>query len=48
MFKNIGTIEIAILALIIVVLFGGKKIAEWIRGMGEAIKAYRNSSKSGE
>lgn len=45
MFKNIGTIEIAIIALIIVILFGGKKIAEFIRGIAESIRAYRSSSK---
>lgn len=48
MFKNIGTIEIAIIALLVVILFGGKKIAEFIRGLGQAIKAYRSSTKSGE
>lgn len=45
MFKNIGTIEISILALVIVLLFGGKKIAEFIRGIAESIRAYRRGSR---
>jgi len=45
MFKNIGTIEIAIIAVIVVLLFGGKKIAELIRGIANGIKEYRKSSK---
>lgn len=48
MFQNIGTIEIAIIAIILVVLFGGKKIADFIRGIGAAIKEYRRSAKDGE
>ena len=45
MFKNIGTPELIIIALVIVLLFGGKKIPEFIKGIGEAIKEFRNASK---
>ena len=45
MFKNIGTIEIAIIALIVLLLFGGKKIAELIRGIAKGVREYRQSSK---
>ena len=45
MFKNIGTPELIIIALVIVLLFGGKKIPEFMKGIGEAIKEFRNASK---
>lgn len=45
MFRNIGTSELIIIALILVLLFGGKKIPEFMRGVGEAIKEFKQASK---
>jgi sec-independent protein translocase protein TatA len=45
MFQNIGTTEIVIIALLIIILFGGKKIPELMRGIGESIKEFRKASK---
>ncbi len=45
MFKGIGTTELIIIALIILVLFGGKKIPELIRGIAESVKEFRKASK---
>ncbi|MCX6816689.1 MAG: twin-arginine translocase TatA/TatE family subunit [Candidatus Beckwithbacteria bacterium] len=45
MFKNIGTTEIIVIAVIILVLFGGKKIPELMRGIGQSIKEFRKASK---
>ena len=45
MFKNIGTTEIIIIAILIIVLFGGKKIPELMRGIGQSIKEFRKASK---
>lgn len=45
MLKNIGTPEIIIIAVVIVLLFGGKKIPEFMKGIGEAIKEFRQASK---
>jgi len=45
MFKNIGGPELIIIVLILIVLFGGKKIPEFIKGVGEAIKEFKKSSK---
>ncbi len=36
MFKNLGVSEILIVVLILVVLFGGKKISQLAKGAGEA------------
>lgn len=46
MFKNIGTPELIIIAVVVVLLFGGKKIPEFMKGIGEAIKEFRNASKN--
>jgi sec-independent protein translocase protein TatA len=45
-FKNIGTTEVIIVALIIVVLFGGKKIPEFVRGLADAIREFKKGSKN--
>lgn len=45
MFQNIGTLEIAIIGVLIVVLFGGKRLADFIRGMGKGVEEYRDSKK---
>jgi sec-independent protein translocase protein TatA len=34
--KNIGTVEILIIALVLILLFGGKKFSELARGLGES------------
>lgn len=33
--SNIGTTEIILIAVVLLVLFGGKKMGEWARGIGE-------------
>lgn len=45
MLKNIGTPELIIIAIIIVLLFGGKKIPEFMKGIGEAVREFRKASK---
>lgn len=45
MFKNLGTTELIIIAVVIVLLFGGKKIPEFMKGIGEAIKEFRRASE---
>jgi len=42
--QNIGTTEIIIVALLVVLIFGGKKIPEFIRGMAEAVKEFKKGS----
>jgi sec-independent protein translocase protein TatA len=44
MFKSIGTTELLIVAVVVVLLFGGKKIPELFKGLGEAIKEFKKSS----
>ena len=43
--KNIGTTEIVVVALLVVILFGGKKIPEFVRGLADAVKEFKKGSK---
>jgi len=43
MLQGIGTTELAIIAVILLVLFGGRKLPELGRGMGDAIKEFKNA-----
>lgn len=45
MFSNFGAPEIIIIALLIIIFFGGRKIPEFIKGLGEAIKEFRKGIK---
>ena len=38
----IGTQEIIIIAIIILLLFGGKKIPELMKGLGKGVKSFKD------
>ncbi|MBQ8047256.1 MAG: twin-arginine translocase TatA/TatE family subunit [Prevotella sp.] len=38
----IGTQEIIIIALVILLLFGGKKIPELMKGLGKGVKSFKD------
>lgn len=38
---NLGTTEIIIIALVVLLLFGGKKIPELMRGLGKGVKSFK-------
>jgi sec-independent protein translocase protein TatA len=42
---NIGITEIILIALVILVLFGAKKLPEFIKGISDAIREFRKASK---
>ena len=42
---NLTTPELVIIALIIILLFGGKKIPEFFKGVGESIREFKKASK---
>ena len=48
LFGFAGGQEILIIALIILVLFGGTKIPALMRGMGQGIREFRKELKTGE
>lgn len=41
---GIGGTELLLLAGVVLLLFGGKKIPELMRGMGKGIKEFKNAS----
>lgn len=41
---TIGTTEIIIIALVILLLFGGAKIPELMRGLGKGVKEFKDAS----
>lgn len=45
MFQNIGTTEWIIIGLIVLLLFGGKKIPEFFKGVGDAVREFKKASK---
>ncbi|MBO4443687.1 MAG: twin-arginine translocase TatA/TatE family subunit [Bacteroidaceae bacterium] len=38
---NLGTTEIIIIALVVLLLFGGKKIPELMKGIGKGVKSFK-------
>jgi len=43
-----GLTEILVILVIVVLLFGGKKIPELMKGLGTGIKEFKNAAKDGE
>jgi sec-independent protein translocase protein TatA len=42
LFLNLGAGEIIIIALIVLLLFGGKKIPELMHGIGKGVKSFKD------
>lgn len=40
---NLGATEIILILLVLVLLFGGKKIPELMRGLGQGIKSFKKA-----
>lgn len=41
----LGTPEIILIVLVVLLLFGGKKIPEMMRGLGKGVKSFRDGVK---
>ncbi len=39
---NLGTGEILLIALVVLLLFGGKKIPELMKGLGKGVKSFKD------
>ena len=46
--QNIGAGEIIIIALVILLLFGGRKIPELMRGLGKGVRNFKDGMKEVE
>lgn len=44
----IGTTEIVLIVLVFLLIFGGKKIPELMRGLGSGVKSFKEGLKEGE
>ena len=42
---NIGATEILLILLVVVLLFGGNKIPELMKGIGQGMKEFKKASK---
>ena len=45
---NIGAGDIIIVALVVLLLFGGKKIPELMKGIGKGVKSFKDGLKEVE
>lgn len=48
LFGNIGLTEIIIVALVVLLLFGGKKIPELMKGLGKGVKSFKDGMNGKE
>lgn len=45
---TIGTFEIVLIAVLVVLLFGGKKIPELMKGLGKGVKSFKQGVAEAE
>ncbi|WP_321438154.1 twin-arginine translocase TatA/TatE family subunit [uncultured Bacteroides sp.] len=48
LFLNLGGPELLVIALIVLLLFGGKKIPELMKGLGKGVKSFKDGMKEAE
>ncbi|HUX93676.1 MAG TPA: twin-arginine translocase TatA/TatE family subunit [Ignavibacteriaceae bacterium] len=48
MFDNIGTGELLIISVVVLLLFGSKKLPEFAQGLGKGIREFKKSLKDVE
>ena len=42
LFLNLGAGEIVLIALVVLLLFGGRKIPELMKGLGKGVKSFKD------
>lgn len=45
MLQSVGTTEWIVIGAVVLLLFGGKKIPEFFKGLGDAVKEFRKASR---
>ena len=43
--KGLGWVEIVLILAVVLILFGGKKIPELMKGLGKGIRDFKDASK---
>ena len=41
----LGTTEIIVICIVVLILFGGKKLPELARGLGKGLREFKNASR---
>lgn len=44
MLSNMGTTELLVVSFVVLLLFGGKKLPELARGIGDSIREFRSAA----
>jgi sec-independent protein translocase protein TatA len=42
---GLGTTELIVILVVVLLLFGGRKIPEFMKGLGKGIREFKNESK---
>ena len=45
---NLGVVEIVLIALIVLLLFGGRKIPELMKGIGKGVRSFKEGMNNAE
>jgi sec-independent protein translocase protein TatA len=48
LFRNIGWPELLLIAIVVLLIFGGKRIPEIMRSLGSGIKEFKKGVREGE
>ena len=48
LFQNFGIWEVLIIAFVVLLIFGGKKIPELMKGLGKGVKSFKEGMKDVE
>ena len=48
LFQNFGVWEVLIIAFVVLLLFGGRKIPELMKGLGKGVKSFKEGMKDVE
>lgn len=43
LFASLGTMELILIAFVLLILFGGKKIPELMRGLGKSVSEFKKA-----
>lgn len=44
-FMGLGTTELVVILLVVLLLFGGRKIPEFMKGLGKGMKEFKDAQK---
>ena len=48
MFRSIGTTELLVIGLILVLFFGSKRLPEFSKGLKEALREFKKAAKNND